>query len=336
MTTEELQKAMFILGPWLVGSLLDVMLQGVLLNQFNWYFQQYRTDRLGLRLSVIGLAVLTTLKSVQSVALVWDLFILNFTDLGGAILRNYTTWWQTSNSLMVATIGLYVQIFFCHRLWIVSSGLIWLSILVGVVLLFAYISICLATYYITQGAGAETHIALWFATHLSSVFAGDLLITLSTAFFLLKTKKDVLPQTVGTIDALILLTFQTAAPASICAMFNLVFSQIYSGSDKLISTAFNQVLPKLYAFSMMWTLNARLRLFKGNKGVKPSHPSSDRELSRRRPDPVELPSFSSYTHGGTVAVHTQTEITRHIDFKHSDNQTYNDVKRFSGGFGTAV
>ena len=43
----------------------------------------------------------------------------------------------------------------------------------------------------------------------------------------------------------------------VSAMFNLIFSQIYPSGDKLISTAFNQTLPKLYAFSMMWTLNAR-------------------------------------------------------------------------------
>lgn len=56
-------------------------------------------------------------------------------------------------------------------------------------------------------------------------------------------------------------------------MFNLIFSQIYNGNDKLISTGFNMALPKvcpsfsytqaflttakLYAISMMWTLNAR-------------------------------------------------------------------------------
>jgi hypothetical protein len=40
-------------------------------------------------------------------------------------------------------------------------------------------------------------------------------------------------------------------------MFNLIFSQTYSGNDAIISTAFNLALPKLYAVSMMWTLNAR-------------------------------------------------------------------------------
>lgn len=40
-------------------------------------------------------------------------------------------------------------------------------------------------------------------------------------------------------------------------MFNLIFSQAWSGNENLIAVSFNQILPKLYAVSMMWTLNVR-------------------------------------------------------------------------------
>jgi hypothetical protein len=41
-------------------------------------------------------------------------------------------------------------------------------------------------------------------------------------------------------------------------MFNLIFSQIsVTDVHSIVSTAFNMPLPKLYAVSMMWTLNAR-------------------------------------------------------------------------------
>ncbi|GLB39972.1 hypothetical protein LshimejAT787_0704820 [Lyophyllum shimeji] len=260
LTQEELQLAIFILGPWLIGCFIDVLLQGILFCQFSHYFGRYPDDGIGNRLAVTGLLILTTLKSVHSFASSWVLFIIHFKDLTGAIALNYTAWWLTSSGLMVASIGIYVQAFFCHRLWVISWKNYWVLAPIIVVLLFAYVSICLATYYISQGAQAGPHIATWFAAHLSSVFAGDLLITLSTAYFLLRSRKDLLPQTVGLINALIRLTFQTAAPAAMCAMFNLIFSQIYSGDNKLISSAFNQTLPKLYAFSMMWTLNARDQL----------------------------------------------------------------------------
>jgi hypothetical protein len=42
-------------------------------------------------------------------------------------------------------------------------------------------------------------------------------------------------------------------------MLNLIFSQITvtTETQSIVSTAFNMPLPKLYAVSMMWTLNAR-------------------------------------------------------------------------------
>jgi hypothetical protein len=45
--------------------------------------------------------------------------------------------------------------------------------------------------------------------------AGDLILSLTTAYFLIKSKQGVLPQTVGLISALVRLTFQTAAPAAL-------------------------------------------------------------------------------------------------------------------------
>ena len=60
----------------------------------------------------------------------------------------------------------------------------------------------------------------------------------------------------------------------ISAMFNLIFSQIYSGSNKLISAGFNQLLPKLYAFSMMWTLNARRYILRGDSRMYTSQTRS--------------------------------------------------------------
>ena len=45
--------------------------------------------------------------------------------------------------------------------------------------------------------------------------AGDVLLSVVTAYYLLKTRHDVLPSTVGLINALIRLTFTTAAPAAI-------------------------------------------------------------------------------------------------------------------------
>jgi len=312
MTPEDLQQAQYLLGPWLIGSFLDVLFQGILFCQFTHYFDLYRDDKLIVKLSVVGLIIITTLKSVQSFALIWIQNILYFNDLEGAILLDYTTWWQSGNSLMVASIGLYVQMFFLNRLYAISDRKLWIVVPIAVLLAFAYCAICAATYYITLGEAAGPKIALWFAAHLSTVFAGDLSVTLCTAFFLIRSRKDVLPQTVGIIDALIRLTFSTAAPAAFCAMFNLIFSQLYSGSNKLISVGFNQLLPKLYAFSMMWTLNARRYILRGDRRLYTSQTRSS-TTPRRATNDVELNAVRTedirdmFSHSGVKSAHPSDE-----------------------------
>ncbi|KAJ6616726.1 hypothetical protein B0H10DRAFT_2219219 [Mycena sp. CBHHK59/15] len=308
LTGEERREANFLLGPWLIGSCLDLLLQGVLSSQFVNYYSLYHDDKPGLRVVVTILVFVTVLKSIQAFAIVWIQFIVYFGDLQGAILLNYTTWWQSGNPLMVALIGAYVQCYFCFRLYVISRR--WYVVApIATLFLFAFLSMVVATYYITTEDGDK--IGNWFAAHLSSVCAGDIILSLTTAYFLIKSKKGVLPQTVGLISALVRLTFQTAAPAALCAMFNLIFSQAYPGGVAIISTAFNMALPKLYAISMMWTLNAR-RSIRATHSSRNGMTNSSNEISggrsrgQRRTGDMEL---------GAIQVLTQTETTQHIDVR---------------------
>ncbi|KAJ6478753.1 hypothetical protein C8R47DRAFT_1219304 [Mycena vitilis] len=321
LTSEEIRQVNFLLGPWLIGSCIDLLLQGILLSQFVNYFSYYADDKRILKIAVSMLCVLTILKSIQAFSVIWIIFIDYFGDVQGAILLNYTTWWQSGTPLMVAIIGLFVQSYFCYRLWVISKK--WYVVApIGTLFLFAFLSIVIGSYFITTAD--DVKIGQWFAAHLSATFSGDIILSATTAYFLLQSKKDVLPQTVGLISALVRLTFQTAAPAAICAMFNLVFSQIYTGEQAIISTGFNMALPKLYAISMMWTLNAR-RIIRATHGSRPGMTTSSNELSgararARRPNgDVEL---------GQIQVVTQTE--HHIDdvrvmFDPSQKQQQNQV-----------
>ncbi|KAJ7099685.1 hypothetical protein C8R44DRAFT_988557 [Mycena epipterygia] len=340
-------QAIFLLGPWLVGSCVDIFLQGVLCCQVFNYFSWYKSDKKSLQLYVGGLALLSGLKSIQAFAIIWIQSILFIGDIDGAINLNYTTWWQAGNPMIVAAFDLYVQAYFCYRLFAISKKIPVVAPIV-VVFVFAFFSMIVATYYITVGVSASPKIADWFAAHLSSVFAADVLMSCSTAYFLVKSKRNVLPQTVGIISALVRLTFQTAAPAAICAMFNLIFSQIFPGGENLVSTAFNMALPKLYAVSMMWTLNARrtIRAAHSNGGLSSSNELSAHRARRTRPvssfpfpicslltlsfqltpfvcgeqqNDMELGTF------GGIQVHTVQETVQHIDvrdmFAHPGDET---------------
>ncbi|KAJ6562186.1 hypothetical protein B0H19DRAFT_1259767 [Mycena capillaripes] len=297
LTGEDLRLCMMWLGPWLVGGCVDLFLQGILFTQFVTYFTWYRDDKMGLRIVVIVLLIMTVLKSIHSFAIIWIQNIVYFGDLQGAILLNYTTWWQSGNPLIVALCDFYVQMYFCFRLWVISKSR-YVVAPITTLFIFAFFSMAVATYMIS--VANNPGISQWFAAHLGSVFAGDVIMSITTAYFLLKSKTDVLPQTVGLINALVRLTLQTAAPAAICAMFNLVFSQKNPGGSGIISTAFNLALPKLYAVSMMWTLNARRTIRASHNGV----PTTSNEISGvrsrtgRRQGDIEL---------GAIHVVTQTE-----------------------------
>ncbi|KAK6980923.1 hypothetical protein R3P38DRAFT_2579394 [Favolaschia claudopus] len=232
----------FILGPWLVGTSLELVLMGVLATQFVNYFLWYPDDKISLRVAVVGLAVLNLLKSMLSFSDVWILLIENFGNLEANLASSVTAWWNTANPLMIALLNFYVQCYFCSRLWAISKR--WYVVApIFILFVFAIVSVVLVTYFIATANFPR--VTNWFAAHMASVFAGDVVLTITTAIFLLKTKKNVLPQTVGLINALVRLTFQTAFPAALFAMFNLVFSQLGNGVGRIVflgyvEIAFNQ------------------------------------------------------------------------------------------------
>ncbi|KAJ7806562.1 hypothetical protein B0H14DRAFT_3484045 [Mycena olivaceomarginata] len=231
------------LGPWLIGLSIELVLQGVLSTQasvalaFVKYFETYRhSDPLGLKVYVGGLALLTWAISIFTFAIVWYLFAVHFGEFLGGEAGSTANWLGGSSTVVRAAAGLYVQAYFCERLFLLSKK--W------------YIVAPMGLIFVTAFASNVTAPETSFSQ-------------LPTAYFLIKCKKDVLPQSVGIINALIRLTFQTAAPATIVAFGNFVFSvrfpDMYPGGRSSAAMAWNMVLPKLYAFSMMWTLNARHR-----------------------------------------------------------------------------
>ncbi|KIY67003.1 hypothetical protein CYLTODRAFT_491020 [Cylindrobasidium torrendii FP15055 ss-10] len=322
----ERHKAEFLLGPWLVGCYMDVFLQGVLFCQFQHYWDWYRDDKVWFKMGVAGLMLLTTLKTIQSFALIWIQSIEFVNDIDAAINLNYTVWWQTYNSLFVAIIGLYVQMYFSYRLLVICKS--WYIVgLNGFLFAFGFIAQVIACIYIPTGDIPNT--SLWFACHYSGVLAGDLLLTVLTIFFLIRSRRNVQSQGVSLITALIRLTFQSAAPAAVCALFNLIFSQVYSGNDALISAGFNQMLPKLYAISMMWTLNARrtIRAVTGNtSGGMSSSTGQDYSKahskfggrSRRNTHQRENHELGNFPNSvGAIQVTTIQETVKHFDFDES-------------------
>lgn len=69
----------------------------------------------------------------------------------------------------------------------------------------------------------------------------------------------------------IVLSLGSLLTEELSAVLNLTLSQIWPGTERLLSTTFGTILPKLYAMSMMWTLNARLDIRTANVKQSSGH-----------------------------------------------------------------
>ncbi|KAF8215527.1 hypothetical protein K438DRAFT_2007901 [Mycena galopus ATCC 62051] len=259
LITPTTNSARYVLGGWDLSICFALFLQGVVCSQFAHYMTLKKRDSLRMKLFVAGLAVLTTVKSMQCLAIIWKQTVEPFVDLEA-------TWIANINIILEATVAFYVQIFFSHRLWALSRNP-YLVITCLTLFVFGLISGALATFFIFTTSNMET-ITGWVSVHLGVVLCGDLLLTGSTIFWLLRhSSQSVLARgpTATILSALLHLTLQASpkSPPALCALviFGVAVRLHIANGLVPILMMLNymaiMVLPQLYAWSAMWTLNSR-------------------------------------------------------------------------------
>ncbi|KAJ7279379.1 hypothetical protein C8J57DRAFT_1712459 [Mycena rebaudengoi] len=263
----------FYLGGWDLGTHADLILQGILFAQFtNYWSRYYKSDPLSQKLFVLGLCITTTFKSVHAIALVWVQNVDNFMDLNQAADMFLTNWLNQSNLLITEIIAFSVQAFFCRRLWIISNNI---YVVAFVVLLFVFglISAIVHTafkfsglmYVLWHSATGDyfkpTAKEIWSPLHVGAVVAGDVILSGSTIYFLLRRAQQASLATVGILNRLIRIAFQSAAPVTLCALANFISQALYLHTSIdvtiLCILVTGMMLPKVYAISALWTLNSR-------------------------------------------------------------------------------
>ncbi|KAJ7236094.1 hypothetical protein B0H12DRAFT_131964 [Mycena haematopus] len=252
----------YLLGGWDLAICSALFLQGVLCAQFAHYTSSERRESMWLKFFVAGLGLSTTLKSVQSLAIMWIQNVILFGNVEAASSMWATNLVTQSSMMSGAAVTFYVQMFFCHRLWALSRNA-FTVIICATLLLFGLISAVIATFSVISHVSAKT-ICTWVSIHMGFVLCGDLLLTGSTVLYLLRhSNQFVLSRgpTATLISSLLRVTVQSAAPAAVCALINFatVMGQLRGWAPALLMVDFitNLWLPQLYAWSAMWTLNSR-------------------------------------------------------------------------------
>ncbi|CAK5264472.1 unnamed protein product [Mycena citricolor] len=237
----------------------DLILQGVMFAQLARYVSAgfHRTDRTILRAWVAGLCVLTLTKNLYDLCLTQAQNTTWFLDSFGVLADFFSAKFAASYCLDVLVV-LYVQLFFCWRLWMLSRS-VWLPLILAV--LFVAPAVCGFISILTRmSLEGITDLA---AAYLSLYFAGDTILCASITFYLVRVARsnEGFRHTSSILTRLIRITIQSTLPSAACALIALAASQSAddspSDATQVITIIVLNILPMVYAFSAMWTLNSR-------------------------------------------------------------------------------
>ncbi|KAF8193193.1 hypothetical protein K438DRAFT_1969682 [Mycena galopus ATCC 62051] len=275
-----------VLSGWDLAISSTLFLQGVLCAQFANYTNVNQRDSMRMKFFVAGLALLTTLKTLQSLAIMWIQNVVLFEDLEAASTMWETHWVSKINLILEATVAFYVQVFFCRRLWVISQNNLYIVITCATLFSFGILAAvaanvlpspkclyrkinCLAYVIkplIPSNKRVSHFVFIIVAAHLATVVCGDLLLTGSTVFYLLRHSNNSLSRgpTAPILNSLLRMTIQ-ATPAALCALINFgsTLGELPTWVPRLlmVDAITNMVLPQLYAWSAMWTLNSREEIY---------------------------------------------------------------------------
>ncbi|KAJ7114374.1 hypothetical protein C8R44DRAFT_881220 [Mycena epipterygia] len=318
----------YVLGGWLIGSSLVLLLEGILISQVYNYYSWYSEDSIALKCAVVVLFLLTILKSIQSFAITWINSVLYMRDPAGTVSLK-KEWYQVVNIPLGAVITVYVQSYYCYRLYMeIEREVVAYYTTPLVMLMLLGLLSAIITAYVIAKRGKSSH---WFAVHVSCTLATDVLITGTSTFSLIKARQEVLSRTRKLLSNLIKVSCQTALPATTATLIEVICSRI--GGPELKPQATNSIIlillnmtPIIYANCMLYILNSRRSLQDADASTVLSNsepnlnPPGD-TLSRiqwRPGRPVELSSL------GGAQLHTQVDTEDTSDGLELDSKMRRD------------
>ncbi|KAJ6545186.1 hypothetical protein B0H19DRAFT_1167112 [Mycena capillaripes] len=110
-----------ITGPTMLGICLNWGFMGVLAVQLYFYYENFQSDRLLIKLLVYGLALLDILQTVMVTADAFHWFVYGFGNMA-QLDQTFLNSWDVP--VLDAVISLIVQAFYCWRIYFLTKGFI--------------------------------------------------------------------------------------------------------------------------------------------------------------------------------------------------------------------
>jgi len=240
-------------GFMFIGTLFNVCLYGVTITQCYLYWVTSQRDPPWIKRFVVVLFLADTANSVLDGMALYGSLVQHFGDLK---FLGTCNWLYSSDPATTALIAFLVQCFYAWRVKALTHNIFFASVIIvcAVVGLAAgLVTAVLSSTTIVLFAEFDKlriPVIVW----LTSNVVGDVLITSILVFYLAKYRNGIVV-TNDLINGIIKVTVQTGMVTAICATINLI---TYLAVPTGLYLMFNYTLAKLYANSMLSTLNARV------------------------------------------------------------------------------
>ncbi|EMD33486.1 hypothetical protein CERSUDRAFT_87332 [Gelatoporia subvermispora B] len=246
-----------ILGPILMGTVVNIFLMGIMLVQCYIYFERFKGDKYWMRPLVWFLLLIDALGSCFDIAMTYNYLVTNFGNVAAIAVTNIGI---TPYPFLTGITAFVVQCFFAWRikLLIKSNLLAYFIVALSLLQLLASLGTMIGGIIVKDFASLIKIKQISLVWLFGSVVT-DIIITVSLVWFLRRHKTG-FSTTDHITDRIIRLTLQTGLLTTTCALGVVI---AYLVSDTTMHLAFGLPLSKLYTNSLMSSLNAR-------KGWNPS------------------------------------------------------------------
>ncbi|KIO33286.1 hypothetical protein M407DRAFT_17845 [Tulasnella calospora MUT 4182] len=241
-----------MLGPWFMALIGLTFMMGILAIQVIRYFSTFGYESPGLFAVVVACVVMSLAQWIIVVQVCWNWFVLQ--------LFAVPPWQAWSSPIIKQTTVAVAQLFFAYRCYTLygRNKMVLGTLIVGMLAAVALFTV--AGVAISIDPYNFNLISQWTTPALCVNLVTDLAIAGMTLWKLGGHKEVVYSSNTNDIlRRLRNLTIEAAVPPAICALMNMVF-YLSLGATNLIFVWFAIMTPQFYIWSLLLTLNYRLRI----------------------------------------------------------------------------
>jgi hypothetical protein len=311
------------MGPLYVGAVVDFFFMGILCCQVLSYYRFFPKDSSWVKKLVAFVFLISIAKSIISFLVIWDKNIVGFGDWRIAASVPWSIWSEVPVAYVMTTAA---QTFFVWRCFTLTGRNWYLfGMLVTLMLTVVGFSVIVGLLFAIDPFNAGP-IRTYAVPMLVGSFTVDIIITAVVSYKLIRSQKGFSNQTDTVLKKLLAITWESAAPPTINQIINVIVF-ITTASKSSWHGPINMLTPRLYIFSLLYTLNSRATIrMQSSQGTSGGHEVSHggglgHTTGGARPSHVgnvlALSTFAkkdrttSYNPTGTMPVHIQTETIVH-------------------------